>query len=84
MLSWSSTSIPALQMNGNVAKPNDEKAKLLNTFFASKYAYFKNLHFPLANEDFLDIQYLDNFRWRLPLQWQPNSWYACFPGRNQV
>ena len=35
MLSLSSTSIPTLQMGANVAKTNDEKAELLNTFFAS-------------------------------------------------
>ena len=58
MLSRSSTSIPALQMNGNVAKSNDEKAELLNTFFAS---CFNNSHSPLADEDFLNIECSDSF-----------------------
>jgi hypothetical protein len=58
MLSWASTSIPALQMNGNVAKSHDEKAELLNTFFAS---CFNNSHSPLTDEDFLNIQCPDSF-----------------------
>ena len=58
MLSLSSTSIPTLQMGANVAKTNDEKAELLNTFFAS---CFNNSHTPLTDEDFLDIQCPDSF-----------------------
>ena len=58
MLSWSSTSIPTLQMGANVARTNDEKAELLNAFFAS---CFNKSHTPLTDEDFFNIQCPESF-----------------------
>ena len=58
MLSRSSASIPTLQIGTNVAQSNDEKAELLNTFFAT---CFNNSHIPLTDDDFHNIQCQDVF-----------------------
>ena len=58
MLSWSPTSIPTLQMGTNIAKTNDDKADLLNTFFAS---CFNTSITPLTEEDFRNIHCPDSF-----------------------